>query len=450
MKRNIIKKILILLILCVACIRLQHTSDASASSADIVFSSEKNSFELGEEFDVDMVITADVFPGSFEGFIKYNADVLEYIGDSPVISGGEGILKLTDNVFSSDRNTRKYTLRFKAVDKGYSEIGLRGAPELYEFEEGYQMSVSSTAFTLSVGNAEDASSDSSLSSLKISPGKLTPSFSPDTTEYRTAVQNDVTRLVVSAAASDNGADVSVTSTELEVGQNRIVITVTAEDDSQTKYVIYCIRDKAPEEKEDSDTRGEAADGNLPVQDSTDENSDKTITNETQTGDNITDSGAAVASTEDASEHWKFYSLQGGDRLWLIADTGYEVVSEVPGNISIPEDYVKTSILVNGNRVTVYAPGTEPDSDFLLLILKKEGQEPGLYRYDRAEKTIQRYTEKEKVPRVTAIDNVEELKESYSSSLETLTIIIAVLCGVCMILLIIVIRLALKKKDEEEL
>lgn len=432
MKKIQLNRFIITAALCIICVAAAYITEISASSADIIFSADRNIYEKGEEFDVVMEISADVYPGTFEGYIKYNSDVLEYTGSSPVIAGGEGILKIVDEVVFSDRNTRKYVLRFKAVDNGYAEIGLRGTPELYEFEEGYLMSVSCSPLTLAIGNAENASSDSSLYSLKISPGTLTPAFSAETTEYRVSVKNDVEKLIVSALASDNEATVSITSTDLEVGQNRIVVTVTAEDDSQTKYEIYCVREQTSGAVE-SDAAGESG-------------SDSSDTDASSQGADASEK----MNTEKASEHWKFYALQNGDEIYLIADTEYQVSTEVPESIVIPEGYTKTSILVSGIRMTAYVRDNPADSEFLLLVLKKDGQEPALYRYDRLEKTIQRYTGQEKPPVIVQDNDVEELKQSYEKSLGTLTVIIAGLCGLCMVMLIIIIRFVIKNRNNDEL
>ena len=85
------------------------------------------------------------------------------------------------------------------------------------------------------------------------------------------------------------------------------------------------------------------------------------------------------------------------------------------------------------------------------MLQKEGCEPALYSYDRVEKTVQRYyvdinSRMQQTASGYATYDEAELKAGYEKTLGILTVVIAALCGVCMLLLIITIRLALKKRE----
>ena len=120
-------------------------------------------------------------------------------------------------------------------------------------------------------------------------------------------------------------------------------------------------------------------------------------------------------------------------------------------VKIPDGFYRTSILISGYTVAAFSPVPDGTPEYLLLILRKEGSEPGLYVYDRIEKTLQRYgitagadttvTEKDDK------DKDEELpdKEAYDKTINTLTTVIAVLSGVCMLLIIIVIRIIFRRR-----
>ena len=85
------------------------------------------------------------------------------------------------------------------------------------------------------------------------------------------------------------------------------------------------------------------------------------------------------------------------------------------------------------------------------MIKDNKGTPALYSYDRAEKTLQRYKDKSvKQTGMVLTESIEalELAESYEKSLNTLTIIIAVLSGLTLALLIIVISLSIKNKNDE--
>lgn len=393
-----------------------------AASADISFETAQTNVEVGDIVTVEMVITSDVYPGDFEGYIQYSADNLTYISGPEVISGGEGILRINDIVSESDRNTRKYVLKFRAVGMGVADVSMRKEPSLYEFESGYLMSVSYNTLRFMVSASEQASSDATLKSLKISPGKLEPAFDNSTKEYTTSVGNNVTSLVVSAVCNSEEASVSVEGNEnLVEGQNRIVIRVKSEDGNENKFVIYCVREKAASD----------------------------------VGENGDDMPTPTPEQEiivDNSEHYMFYATENDGKIFITSDTRYELVEE-DESLVIPKGFTRTSIIISDIKVPVYSPADDLSSDFLLMVLKKNGGAAGLYRYDRAEKTIQRFVSTDVVykneEQTSENVNNSELELKYNKSVSTLTTIIAVLCGICVVLLIVVIRFAIANKTDKD-
>ena len=388
----------------------------SASSADITISSDAAVYGKGDTVTVSILIEAEVFPGDFEAYILYPADVLKYVSGPEIITGGEGVLKINDHVSSSERNTRKYVFKFSAIGLGNAEIALREDPELYEFEEGYLMSVSSNVLSISVIPAKDASSDTSLAVLKVSPGTLSPSFSSEVKEYEVTVPEGTDKLVVSAAAKDMDATVDVTGNDkLKPGKNKIEIRVTAPDGSTGTYTIIC----ECMETEATPTPDDAIVTEAPK---------------------VTDAPAGNTG---------FSALVSDGEIHLF--TGNEFVVTEPGeSIIIPEGYEKTTLRINGISIPVYAAKDDSDS-MLLMILKDSNGNPALYDYDRTEKTIQRHTDKDTKTSVNVMtQSIEglELAQSYEKSLNTLTIIIAVLSGLTLALLIIVISLSVKNRNDD--
>ena len=388
----------------------------SASSADITISSDLAVYGKGDTVTVSLLIEAEVFPGDFEGYILYPADVLKYVSGPEIITGGEGVLKINDHVSSSERNTRKYVFKFSAIGLGNAEIALREDPELYEFEEGYLMSVSSNVLSISVIPAKDASSDTSLAVLKVSPGTLSPSFSSEVKEYEVTVPEGTDKLVVSAAAKDMDATVDVMGNDkLKPGKNKIEIRVTAPDGSTGTYTIIC----ECMETEATLTPDDALVTEAPK---------------------VTDAPAGNTG---------FSALVSDGEIHLF--TGNEFVVTEPGeSIIIPEGYEKTTLRINGISIPVYAAKDDSDS-MLLMILKDSNGNPALYDYDRTEKTIQRHTDKDTKTSVNVMtQSIEglELAQSYEKSLNTLTIIIAVLSGLTLALLIIVISLSVKNRNDD--
>ena len=86
------------------------------------------------------------------------------------------------------------------------------------------------------GVKAQVSADSSLHSLSVSAGTLTPAFSPAVTSYTVDVASSVNSLTITAIANDAGAVISgATGTQaLVVGVNTFTVTVTAEDGVSTE------------------------------------------------------------------------------------------------------------------------------------------------------------------------------------------------------------------------
>lgn len=90
------------------------------------------------------------------------------------------------------------------------------------------------------------SSDNNLASLTVSNATLSPAFSPSRTSYDCGtVPYSVSKLNVSATASDKGARVSIGGTNLVVGKNTISVVVTAASGAKKTYSITVTREQDP-------------------------------------------------------------------------------------------------------------------------------------------------------------------------------------------------------------
>ena len=169
-------------------------SKAYASSADIILSVDTSDINRGDYFTVTVEIDAEVLPGDFEGYLIYPAQTVKYISGPGMVSGDNGILKIEDHVTLSERNTRKYALIFKAVDSGEALIVLRDNPELYEFEEGYLMSVSCNELILKIG-ADYAPSPTEIqedNTEKTTPTDIEPDITDVTEDITSEATPDIT------------------------------------------------------------------------------------------------------------------------------------------------------------------------------------------------------------------------------------------------------------------
>ena len=109
-------------------------------------------------------------------------------------------------------------------------------------------------YTLDIVRAGAAgkSSNSSLKSLTIDTGNI--NFNKNVYKYKTTVPYEQKTATVSAIAEDSKANVEISQIpELVVGENKSVITVTAENGAQTVYEITIIRQDQNAAKLDKDS-----------------------------------------------------------------------------------------------------------------------------------------------------------------------------------------------------
>ena len=229
------KLLMLIFSICLVTVLTANVTKVSASSCNITFSTSQDEMMVGDTVTVELTIEGDVIPGIFEGYVSYDPDVIEYVSGPECIAGGEGTLRISDMGYGSTTLSRKYTLVFKGVKMGSSELSMRGTPEIYEADLGYLMSVSTNKISLEVKASKTASSDAALGLIRINPGELSPAFSPDKYEYSVQVPFEVTEIYVSAAPNDPQTEVKIEgNSNLSVGQNRILILTTAEDGTKGK------------------------------------------------------------------------------------------------------------------------------------------------------------------------------------------------------------------------
>lgn len=388
-------------ILAICFILFLPTVSIQAASVSITFGLGNSGIQVEDTFEVSILLTSEEIIGDFEGYITYNSEIVEFLEGPSCVTGSGGLLKIKDQVLNPTSMTRKYVLRFQAVNRGYCEFGIGKDAEVYDFETGSLMSVSSTVLGFQVGAFSQASFDASLSALKISPGILKPDFDPDIFEYNTTVEAE--KLIVSAIPSDTDAKVSVKGNEaLLIGENKVLVVVTAADGTEQTYTILVKREEATS----------------PI---------TTI----------------VPSVDDAAglkepELFTVEALKKEEKTFLQSAYRYLLIP-VTEEIKIPEGYEKTSIFLDGITITAYLNTKETNSDFLLLYLQKEGSQAGFYTYDKQEKTLQRYSNQRSSQTVSgSIDviaqpNESEMVESYEKSTSVFVIVIVVLSGVCILL-----------------
>lgn len=401
------------MLIAVASIGFGGNTPVLAASAGISFTVDGAEVEAGTEFTVVLEITADTTIGDFEGFFTYNADLVEYTYGPSCITGGDGYLKISDIDASPSSQLRSYVMTFTALKYGICRFEMSGIPVVYAYENGNSMSVMSEPFNLQIFAPKNASDNAKIDTLRVSPGTLVPEFDPEITEYEVALNADIQRLIVSAVPQDMNASVSISGNgNLEPGENNVTIAVTAENGTVRTYHILAIRQQA---------------GTSPEPEATKE----------------------PELTPEPEEKKQLY-LEKEDGMFLCGNYRYQLADFT--GLTIPEGYTSDYLLIDGESVPVYE--SAGNDEYCLLALENEAGEKGLYRFDRTEYTLQRYT-----PEVITVTDhsqetrkIEELLEKtreYEKNKNTMSIVTGVLGAVVAMLGILCIRLYVRSRGYDD-
>ena len=453
---------------------------AYASSAKISFSDP--SATVGQEFSVNVKISSqDGNLGASDVVLSYDPSVIEFVSGNNA-SGGAGSVRLVRTMDSNSTKAFSYTLKFKAVQAGNTSISV-GSYEVYDSDaQAVTVSKTGTA-SVKVKAPATSSAEAALSSLKISPGTLSPAFSPNVTSYTAQVGASVDKLAVSASAKDSKAKVLVSGDSgLKVGANTVVCKVTAEDGQTTKsYTITVNKLDTVDVPSEAETGAETeAVGTTPV-----------VTN----GLDVEIDGVSytVATEFDASLLPEGYTqstctyggsevqcgngndltllyLQGADgngafyiyipesgvlSPYVTIDVTAKSILVLPPDesVQIPDGFMETTIQLNGTyKVQGWVWKSDEQQKYCVVYGMNESGEKSLYRYDIAEKTFQRYFEDPSLATKYDDAQVEEIVDKYNALCRDYNIrfvMLAVLGVACVILFFIVINLLLKRKEWRE-
>ena len=381
---------------------------AMASSAEIELSTDLSEITVGDDVYVYLRITSDVMFDNFETNLTYDDDILEYREGASVITGSSGFLKILDFGSSEESTNRKYTMMFRAITPGTTEISFPGRAMVYSYDTGDEMPVSSNILSVEVKAAETASDNALLKSLKISPTELTPEFKNDVYEYGTSVGSEINQLVINAVTEDSKAVVSISGNDLlKEGENKVIVKVKAETGSLKEYTINVYREFATDE----------------------ENQEPTI------------------APDKSQSVFEVVRIDG--EVFAIYNGKYKIV-ELGSEVNIPSGYIKTKAIISDVSIDAYYPENDMENEFFLIYAENALGEKGFYSYDRIEKTLQRFTENKKAPSNIVVPGDDEIMNSqkYKENLTKAGIAIAVLAAISAVLIVAFIRLYVKNNNRK--
>lgn len=313
-----------------------------AANAKIAFSDP--SAQVGGEVSVTMKFTStsgEVL-GNTNVMLAYDANMLEYVGGSENVNGGSGALRVTSGM--EGKTEIASTLKFKALQAGSTQITV-SSWEGYD-EDGQMLTLDKQgSSSITITAPASYSSDASLKSLEVSPGVLTPAFDPAVESYTVTVGLDTEKLTVSAPANSDKAAVAVEGgTELQPGDNTVVCRVTAEDGTTVKnYTITVSKVEGGETAAAGETQP-AAGTDLEV----------------------------LAQLEAAKTPFKLG------------------ITALPEGVSAPAELKESTITIGDTKVQGWIPQTDGQPEYCVLYGVSESGAQGFYRYDMADRTIQRY------------------------------------------------------------
>lgn len=171
----------------------------------------------------------------------FNKDTLDY---KVTVPNSVSSVTITAAVEDSKASVNRTTLNATNL--------IAGSDNKYSFTVTAEDGTTKKTYTMTVFREKapevPKSTDNDLKSLGISGFTMSPSFDKDTTEYSVTVPNDSEKVIVNATANDGKATVKINGGDnLQVGDNKVEVVVTAEDGSTKVYNINIKREEKHEE-----------------------------------------------------------------------------------------------------------------------------------------------------------------------------------------------------------
>jgi flagellin-like hook-associated protein FlgL len=343
------------------------------------------------------------------------------------------------------------------------------------------MTVNAGSGSVTVKAPVSYSTDNTLSSLEISPGVLSPAFSPNVTSYTTTVGADCSQLVVSAVTNDSSASVSVKGTRMDPGSNTTTITVTAQDGSKKVYTIYTTKDTETTTEKATEKQTSAGESTAAETPSVDEAKAKkvTVNNIDYTIVDVSESNPLPSGYEQTDYEYNGVVVKAGKgvntKLILMylessdskGKSGFYVYDSVSKSFSVycevaqpdityailsitdsmekPDGYTKTAYTLNG--INADALVDETGRYYLFYAVSSNGV-TGWFRYDSQDGTIQLYSAKadaEPVFNSVSDSSTQTAVEKGGSIWKVVSAVLAVIAVILFILLIIFVVKGSKNK-----
>lgn len=456
------------------CALFAYGITAYASTANIDIPAQNTT--KGSEVKVAINVTSDQNIGTFDLRITYDTKILEYVSGAD--NGGSGVLQVLNSDLNQTTTVSK-EITFKALKDGACAISVQPASSKVLDMSANPMDIAGENGTITVAAGEAASSDNSLTSLKVSAvnekGKsseviLAPEFSADVTDYKLNVNKDITKLSVAVTTADVSAATKISGTKLDMGDNLTTISVTAGSGEVKTYKIYTSRGAT-----EKPTSSAGDDGNKNVTPLPEDLSPKMldgvgkyiIQNFDSVGipqgftaqgykykdktfaSLISDKGSIVlmclADDDQGKNQALFVYNSDKDSFSLfnnlsVTDNVYTML--VPGNnVKVPDGFAETNIKIN--EIDTISWTSDQLKGYSLIYAANKKGEKNFYLYDNEEKNVIKYPSSGISSVSNQGDNSKSLQKQHRDD-NIVKIEIAVCFGIVCIIMIIYICYLLSK------
>ncbi|MBE6727818.1 MAG: hypothetical protein E7562_04125 [Ruminococcaceae bacterium] len=470
----------------------------SFAAGNTVLGINNKSPKVGDTVVITVTIRANEAMYATEAYLSYDKSVLKFENGTSANTDGDKI-KIVGTPGGNDNQS--YNLNFTVIAAGKSGITVSDASYV-----GQDMvSVTGSSFTLTVEEdvtsstpsdtpsdttSTPPSSNANLASLKVSGGTLSPKFDANTTSYTVTVANDVKKTTITATTADKDAKINgAGNINLNIGDNKRIITVTATDGTKKVYnlIIKRLSDEEPDDtssdsttsenpSEPSDPYAVMIDGVLyRIQTDLSGLTPPIGYNQTE----IAYNGVTIPVYTDSGSKMMLYSLKSdsseGDAQLYIYDSvkkqfkkiefietndRFYIFTDLEKNVSAPSGFYEKHIEIEGKQIKAFAYKDNLLRDFYVVYCYTDGKYE-YYRYDSKEQTLQRFPEfapvisEETDAPVSSNDSEDAgLLEKFSALPENgkiviIAIIIAAVSIIALIILLVIFIINRRDEDYKE-
>ena len=438
-----------------------HAQMELQAAGTVTVTADKSSAAIGDTITIAVQTSLPEDTSTLpEVSVTYNADILTFTGCNVEYGGGGGgLITFTGQTAA---------MTFTAAQTGSVTV----AAEAIIDDDGNNPATGSASIT--VGAQGGASSDATLYALEMNPGQMVPDFSPQVTDYKIIIENDVTDITVSGAVSDPGAQITAASgfKNLKEGTNQAIITVTAADGTSLSYHFTIERSEGGAEEAQIEEDGEAEEENDQISNGLEVTIDDiAYTVQTAFGDELLPDGCVktessfngtpveaalfekggmtllyALTANGTGEFFIYNEANGRLQLFLqLRNIENRYIVPIQGNEATPAAFKESEMQWNNSYIPAYvladASVAHANEFYLLYAVNNEG-ERGFYMYDTMEGTYQRFLNYTGAKTV-AVNNGGDIKPYLIA-----VIVLAFLFIGSIILIVNMVITNRERKDEE--